>query len=140
MIKDIQDILKHCKTCEKHTSTPLPSKSVIPNDDGKLFDQWAINIIGPMPPNKQGKKFIKTAIDFCTRWLIAQSKKAHDGNYICRFIGSVIGKFLVICKWILTDCGKKFILKDTWAYLLEKNVQLITTTPYYSKPMFAWNN
>ena len=66
MIKDIQDILKHCKTCKKHTSTPLPSKSVIPRDDGKPFDQWAIDIIGPMPPNKQDKKFIITAIDFCT--------------------------------------------------------------------------
>ena len=55
MIKDIQDILKHCKTCNKHTSTPLPSKSVL-CDDGNPFDQWAIDIIGPMPFNKQEKK------------------------------------------------------------------------------------
>ena len=37
MIKDIQDILKHCETCKKHISAPLPSKSVIPCDD-KPFD------------------------------------------------------------------------------------------------------
>ena len=120
MIKDIQDILKHCKTCKKHTSTPLPSKSVIPRDDGKPFDQWAINIIGPMPPNKQDKKFIITAIDFCTRWPIAQATKAHDGNYICRFIGGEIGKNFGYPKRILTDCGKEFVSKDTWAYLLPK--------------------
>ena len=58
MLKDIQDILKHCELCKKHTSTPLPSKSVIPYDEGKPFSQWAINIIGPMPSNKQDKKFI----------------------------------------------------------------------------------
>ena len=63
-LKDIQDILKHCKTCKKHTSTPLLSKSVIPCDDGKPFDQWAINIIGPMPSNKQDKKFIITQLIF----------------------------------------------------------------------------
>ena len=92
MLKDIQDILKHCETCKKHTSTPLPSKSVILCDENKPFNQWAVNIIGPMPSNKQDKKFIITAIDFCTQWLIAQSTKAYDGNYICRFIGIEIGK------------------------------------------------
>ena len=66
-IKDIQDILKHCETCKKHTSTPIPSKSVIPCDDGKPFDKWAIDTIGPMPSYKKGKKLIITAIDFCTR-------------------------------------------------------------------------
>ena len=98
MLKDIQDILKHCRMCKKHTSTPLLSKSVIPHDDGKPFDQWAINIIGPMPSNKQDKKFIITAIDFCTCWPITQSTKAHDSNYICRLIGSENGKISVI--WI----------------------------------------
>ena len=131
MIKDIQDILKRCKTYKKHTSTPLPSKSVIPHDDGKPFDQWAINIIGPMPPNKQDKKFIITAIDFCTRWPIAQATKAHDGNYIRRFIGGEIGKKFGYPKRILTDCGKEFVLKDTRANLSDRNVQLITTTPYH---------
>ena len=86
MLKDIQDILKHCETCKKHTSTPLPPKSVIPHDDGEPFDQWAIDIIRPMPSNKQEKKFIMSTINFCTCWPIAQSTKAHDGNYICRFI------------------------------------------------------
>ena len=45
MLSDITDILKHCETCEKHISTPLPSKSVITCDDGALYKQWAINII-----------------------------------------------------------------------------------------------
>ena len=120
--------------------SPLPSKSVIPCDDDKPLDQWAIDIIEPMPPNKQGKKFIINAIDFCTHWPIAQSTKAHDGNYICRFIGSEIGKKFGYHKLILTDCSKEFVLKDTRAYLSDRNVQLITTTPYHPQAMVAWNN
>ena len=115
MLKDIQDILKHCETCKKHTSTPLPSKSVIPHDDGKPFDQWAINNIGIMPSNKQDKKFIITTIDFCMLWPIAQSTKAHDNNYTFRFIGSKIWKNFGYPERILTDCRKDFVLKDTWA-------------------------
>ena len=84
-----------------------------------------------MPSNKQDKKFIITAIDFCMCWPIAQSTKAHDGNYICRFIGSENGKKFGYPKRILTDCGKEFVSKDTQAYLLDKNVQPITTTPYH---------
>ena len=57
--------------------------------------------------------------------------KAHDGNYICMFIGKQIGKKFDYPKRILTDCSKEFVSKDTWAYLLDRNVQLITTTPYH---------
>ena len=49
------------------------------------------------------------------------------------FVGSLevkLGKFSYP-KRILTDWGKEFVSKDTWAYLLDKNVQLITTTPYH---------
>ena len=106
--------------CEKQTSTPLLSRSVIPCDDGKAFDQWAINIIGPMPSNKQGKKSIIIAVNFCMHWPIAQSTKAHDGNYIYRFIGSEIGKKFGYPKWILTDCGKKFVSKDTRLFIGQK--------------------
>ena len=37
---------------------PTSVQICYPHDDGKPFDQWVINIIGPMPPNKQNKKFI----------------------------------------------------------------------------------
>ena len=73
------------------------------------------------------------------RWPIAQSTKAHDGIYICRFIGSKTMKNF-IPKWILTDFSKEFVPKDAWAYLLDNNVQLVTTTPYIPKPMVVWNN
>ena len=53
MLSNIADILKHCETCEKHASTPIPSKSVIPRDDGAPYKQWAIDVIGPMPNNNQ---------------------------------------------------------------------------------------
>ena len=113
-----------------YTSTPLSSITDFPCDDGKPFDQWVIYIIRPMPLFKN-KKFIITTIDFCMCWLIAQSTKAHDGNYICRIIRSEVGKKFGYPKQILTDFGKELVSKDTQAYLLDKNVQLITMTPYH---------
>ena len=52
---------------------------------------------------------------------------------VTTFVSSLekkIGKKFGYPKWILTDCRNEFVSKDTWAYLLDKNVQLITTTPY----------
>ena len=58
-------------------------------------------------------------------------KKHTFGNYICRFSGSEIGKKIGYSKQILTCYSKEFVLKDTWAYLLDKIILLITTTPYH---------
>ena len=47
------------------------------------------------------------------------------------FMRSEIGEKFGYLKRILTDYGKEFVSKDTQAYLLDKNVQLTTTTPYH---------
>ena len=133
MLSDIADILKHCETCEKHTSTPIPSKSVIPCDDGAPYEQWAINVIGPMPNNNQNKRYIITGTDFCTCWPIAQAVPKHNGNFIRRFIGQEIIKKFGQPKRILTDCGREFYSQDTQAYLRSKEIEHITTTPYLSQ-------
>lgn len=130
MLKDIQDNLKHYEICKKHIITPLLSKSVIPCDDGKPFDQWAINIIEPMLSNKQDKKFNITVIAFCMCWPIAQSTKAHDGNYICRFIGSEFGRIFGYPKQILLIAAKSLYQK-TLRPIYQTKMQLITTTPYH---------
>ena len=56
----------------------------------------AIDIIGPMPSNKQDKKFNITTIDFCMCWLIDNLQKP---MMVTTFVGSLevkLGKNLVI--------------------------------------------
>ena len=131
MLSNIADILKHCETREKHASTPIPSKSVIPRYDGVPYKQWAIDVIGPMPNNNQNKCYIITGINFCTCWPIAQALPKHNGNFIRRFIGQEIIKKFGQPKRILIDCGREFISQDTQAYLCSKEFEHITTTPYH---------
>ena len=133
MAKDIENVLKKCETCEKFTSTKEPSKLVIPKDDGLPYKQWAIDVVGPMPSNSQKKRFIITAIDFCTRWPIATASKFHDGNYIHRFIGQEIIRKFGTPKHILTDCGSEFVSCNTQAYMQSKDIDHIITTPYHAQ-------
>ena len=53
--------MRHAK---QHTSTPILSKSVIPWFYGEPYKHWAVNVIGPMPTNSEGKSFVITGIDF----------------------------------------------------------------------------
>ena len=131
MLSDIKDILKQCETCEKHSSTPSPSKSVIPCDDGAPYKLWAINVIGPMPGNSQNKCYIITGINFCTCWPVAKAVARHNGNFIRGFISQEIIKKFGTPKRILTDCGREFISQDKQAYLCSKEIEHITTMPYH---------
>ena len=49
MSKDVIDTLKQCETCKKFQTLKAPKKSVIPWQNEEPYEQWAINIIGPIP-------------------------------------------------------------------------------------------
>ena len=94
MLPDIKEILLHCETSEKHIIQVNNPKSVIPLSNGEPYKQWAIDVIGPMPNNPQHKRFIITAIDYCTRWPVARATKVHDDKAIQNFIETeIISKF-----------------------------------------------
>ena len=67
MRQDILDLLQLCVVCEKNAPTPAPVKSVLPVEAMGPFKQWALDIVGPLPEDKAGKRFIITAIDYFTR-------------------------------------------------------------------------
>ena len=58
MLRNIEDILKHCEMYIKQTNTPITSKPVISCDDNEPYKQWAIDGIGTMPGNSQGKRLL----------------------------------------------------------------------------------
>ena len=90
--------------------------------------QWCY---GPMPSNSQNKRYIITGIDFFTCWPAAQAVARHNGNFIRRFIGQEIIKKFGTPKRILMDCSREFTSQDTQAYLCSKEIEHITTRPYY---------
>ena len=104
MTKDISTVLEQCEVCEKFKSTKPPPKSTIPLEDGKLYQRWAIDLIGPMPLNDQGYKFIITAVDFSAWWLVIRASKSHKAKNISLFIGSEISKKFRNPSIIMADC------------------------------------
>jgi hypothetical protein len=97
----------------------------------KPFKVWSLDIVGPMPGKRNDKKYIITAIDFATRWPVAQAVKQHNGNNVCWFIGKeIIAKFGQP-ELLITDGGKELTSKDTKVYLAKQGVNHIVTKPYH---------
>lgn len=84
-----------------------------------------------MPGKNKGIKYIITAINYATRWPVAQATKEHKGNDIRRFIGKEIiakfGKHYLL----FTDGGTKLKAIDTNIYLAKNGIRLITAGLYH---------
>lgn len=132
MLPCIEEILAQCEICEKYASSAGPAKSVIPVADGKPFQKWALDIIGPLPQRHNSeKRFIITAVDYATRWPVAWATKDHKGTTVCRFIGSEICAKFGTPETIVTDGGKELVSNDSQNYFKMKNLEHIVTTPYH---------
>ena len=119
--------------CEKFYHAKAAAKSVIPWEDGKPYKQWAINVVGPMPSNNQGTKYLITPIDFYTQWPIACAVKIHNSKAIAWFIGQEISAKFGNPWCIMTDQGHEFMSKDMKVYSDNYKIDHLPTTPYYAQ-------
>lgn len=91
--------------CEKSTAKHKPTKSVLLIADQAPFEYWALDVVGPMPRNKRGKRLLITAIYYATRWSVAWVVIKHTVKDVSHFISpKIISRFVKI-KWLITEGG-----------------------------------
>ena len=73
ILKDATDIVKKCKICQEHAKiSRLPSKPLTSITSPWSFQQWGLDILGPLPIGKGQCKFIIIAVDYFTKWAEAE--------------------------------------------------------------------
>ena len=130
MLKDATELVKKCKICQEHAQiSHLPSESLTTISSPWPFQQWGLDILGPLPIGKSQYKFIVVGVDYFTQWVEAEplatiiEQKIH--NFVWR---SIICRF-GIPRALVSDNGKQFYnprFRDFCAELKIKN--------YYSSP------
>ena len=130
MLKDATELVKKCKICQEHAQiSHLPSESLTTISSPWPFQQWGLDILGPLPIGKSQYKFIVVGVDYFTQWVEAEplatiiEQKIH--NFVWR---SIICRF-GIPRALVSDNGKQFYnprFIDFCAELKIKN--------YYSSP------
>ena len=69
ILKDATDLVKKCKICQEHAKTSrLPSEPLTSITSLWPFQQWGLDILGPLPLGKGQCKFIIVVVDYFTKW------------------------------------------------------------------------
>ena len=95
MLRDATDLVMKCKICQEHAKVShLPSEPLTSVTSPWPFQQWGLDILGPLPIGKSQFKFIIVAVDYFTKWVEAEplatitEQKIHNfvwRSLICRF-------------------------------------------------------
>ena len=73
ILKDATNLVKKCKICQEHAKiSGLPSEPLTSITSPWPFQQWGLDILGPLPLGKGQCKFIIVAVDYLTKWAEAE--------------------------------------------------------------------
>ena len=73
ILKDATDLVKRCRICQEHAKiSRLPSEPLTSVTSPWPFQQWGLDILGPLPIGKGQCKFIIVAVDYFTKWAEAE--------------------------------------------------------------------
>ena len=73
MLKDATDLVRKCKICQEHAKiSRLPSEPLTSITSPWPFQEWGLDILGPLPLGKGQCKFIIIAVDYFAKWVEAE--------------------------------------------------------------------
>ena len=68
MLRDTTELVKKCKVCQEHAKiSHLPSEPLTSVISPWPFQQWGLDILGPLPIGKGQCKFVIVAVDYFTK-------------------------------------------------------------------------
>ena len=136
ILKDATDLVKKCKIFKEHAKiSRLPSEPLTSITSPWPFQQWGLDILGPLPIGKGQCKFIIVAVDYFTKWAEAEPLATITEQKIRNFMWRAIICRFGIPRALVSDNGKQFDnakFRDFCAELGIKN--------YYSSPAHLQSN
>ena len=73
ILKDATYLVKRCKICQEHARiSRLPSEPLTSITSPWPFQQWGLDILGPLSIGKGQCKFIIITVDYFTKWAEAE--------------------------------------------------------------------
>ena len=130
ILKDATDLVKKCKICQEHAKiSRLPSEPLTSIACPWPFQQWGLDILGPLLISKGQCKFIIVAVDYFTKWAEAEPLVTITEQKIQNFMWRAIICRFGIPRALVSDNGKQFDnakFRDLWAELRKTEVTIRT--------------
>ncbi|OWY98311.1 hypothetical protein PHMEG_00030952, partial [Phytophthora megakarya] len=76
--------------CQECGSRKVKPREVIPPlrslRGGDVGDRWALDVAGPLPTSKGGSRFVIAAVEYVTRYVVAEAVDRHTADVVARFL------------------------------------------------------
>ncbi|OMJ12906.1 Retrotransposon-derived protein PEG10 [Smittium culicis] len=136
MEQKIKQIVSNCSVCQLNRSDSQSTHSapLRPITPAALpFERWGIDFVGPIPTSKSGNSYILTAIDYATRWVVAQPYPDKSSRSVMHFIYNHIVMQYGPPFEIISDRDKAFLEDALPHYEQLLRIKHLPTTSYHPR-------
>ena len=131
LYKDVEDYCRSCKICQKSSHQRGPQAPLIPLPVlSEPFKRIAMDIIGPLPRSRSGKRYVLVICDCATRYSEAIPLHSTDASHIAEELMGVFAR-VGIPSEILTDQGNNFTSRLLTELYQMLHIHRIRTIPYH---------
>ena len=136
ILKDATDLVKKCRICHEHAKiSRLPSEPLTSITSPWPFQQWGLDILGPLPIGKGQCKFIIVAVDYFTKWAEAEPLATITDQKIRNFVWRAIICRFGIPRALVSDNGKQFTTLNSEIFVPSSELKIIARPQHTCNPM-----
>ena len=129
--RDVAGFCRACKACQLDSSRRVHKAPLIPlRIISEPFRRIAMDIVGPLPKSRSGKRFVLVVCDYATRYPEAVALRSIDAEHIAEELVQIFSR-VGVPQEILTDQGANFmsqLLAEVYKLL---RIKPIRTSPYH---------
>lgn len=136
MSDHVKKVIRECDTCQRNradsgAAAPAPLRPIPPC--GMPFERWGMDFVGPLPESKSGNKYILTAIDYATRWVVCKAYPDKSATSVMHFFYNHIVMEYGPPFEIITDRDKAFLEDALPHYEKLLRIKHLPTTSYHPR-------
>ena len=132
MALDVYRHVQTCQSCQGRKGVPKkPAGKLLSIKVDRPFEKVGIDLLGPFPLSKKGKRYIIVAVDYLTKWVEVQALPTGKANGVAEFFVNQIFLRHGAPEQIITDRGKCFIADLTQEVAKKLQTNHKTTSAYH---------
>src|SRR3954447_8798565 len=131
MQHDITKYVQQCDICQKRArgkEIPEASSATI---NAEPFAHIGIDVMGPLPVTRAGKRYIILAVDFFTKYTEAVATEEADAQAVVKFLYTDVICRHGVPKEITSDRGTEFLNDLVKGFERTYHIRHIKTTAYH---------
>ncbi|GMF56253.1 unnamed protein product [Phytophthora fragariaefolia] len=131
LMREVKQWVRGCQKCGSRKARPLvvipPLRSIRSEDIG---DRWALDVAGPLPGREGRPRYVITAVEYVTRYVVAVVVKQHEAEHVAEFLMRQVVLWHGPFRELLTDGAPELTGKGIETLVAMLQAQQENPVPY----------